>query len=172
MFGGRSPLSGGRHRNSVRENRPVVVAISVMADPGDVNSGLAKQGENKRSPRAVAEVLIGRRRLPVYGADGNKQFRESRGLSGHRVHCEMEASLSARDQQPTAGGGGGDLERSSSSATASAFVRSVGCARRSISIWPMGCQLRCFRLARWEALGRVQASLRAQRPAASADRMG
>jgi len=36
----------------------------------------------------------------------------------------------------------------------------------------MGCQLRCFRLARWEALGRVQASLRAQRPAASADRMG
>ena len=34
------------------------------------------------------------------------------------------------------------------------------------------CQLRCFRLARWEALGRVQASLRAQRPAASADRMG
>src|ERR1700722_5643656 len=35
-----------------------------------------------------------------------------------------------------------------------------------------GCQLRWFRLARWEALGRVQASLRAQRPAASADRMG
>ena len=36
----------------------------------------------------------------------------------------------------------------------------------------MGCQLRCFRLTRWEALGRVQASLRAQRPAALADRMG
>src|ERR1700722_7714764 len=34
----------------------------------------------------------------------------------------------------------------------------------------IGCQLRWFRLARWEALGRVQASLRAQRPAASADR--
>ena len=33
-------------------------------------------------------------------------------------------------------------------------------------------QLCCFRLARWEALGRVQASLRAQRPTASADRMG
>jgi Transposase domain (DUF772) len=38
-------------------------------------------------------------------------------------------------------------------------------------IWPTA-QLRCFRLARWEALGRVQASLRAQRPGASADRMG
>ena len=37
----------------------------------------------------------------------------------------------------------------------------------------MGCQLRCFRPAtRWGALERVQASLRAQRPAASADRMG
>jgi hypothetical protein len=49
------------------------------------------------------------------------------------------------------------------------------CATRSPSPLPiagMGCQLRCFRLARWEALGRVQASLRAQRPAASADRMG
>jgi hypothetical protein len=35
----------------------------------------------------------------------------------------------------------------------------------------MGCKLHCFRLARWEALGRIQASLRAQRSAASADRM-
>jgi transposase len=46
------------------------------------------------------------------------------------------------------------------------------CEEVHLNLAGMGCQLRCFRLARWEALGRVQASLRAQRPAASADRMG
>jgi hypothetical protein len=46
------------------------------------------------------------------------------------------------------------------------------CEEVHLNLAYRGCQLRCFRLARWEALGRVQASLRAQRPAASADRMG
>ena len=54
-------------------------------------------------------------------------------------------------------------------------------ATRSTSIWPTAGFFRrawvvnsvVFLLAtRWEALGRVQASLRAQRPAALADRMG
>jgi hypothetical protein len=66
------------------------------------------------------------------------------------------------------------------SATASAFAPSGGCARRFTSIWPIAGFFRrawivnsvVFGWPGWEALGRVQASLRAQRSAALADRMG